>query len=93
MADLHVAHASSPLAIHTSVRPPEPKKGLPNPPQTPKADDSHGPAVVFGGAFAKPPVKPASGAQGSDNNPSPFAPPKPGSDKTAGPGQHFNHVI
>jgi len=93
MADLNVAHTSSPLAIHTSVRPPEPKKVLPEPPQTPKTDDSHGPAVVLGGSFAKPLVKPSSGAQGTDDKPSPFAPPKPGSDKTDGPGQHFNHVI
>lgn len=93
MADLHVAHTSAPLAIHTNVRPAEPKKVQPNPPQTPKADDSHGPAVVFGGAFAKPPVKPSSGAQASNDKPGPFTPPKPGSDKTDGPGQHFNHVI
>ena len=93
MADLNVTQTASPLAIHTHVRPPEPKKVQPDPPQTPKTDDGHGPAVVFGGSFAKPPVKAASGVQGADDKPSPFAPPKPGSDKTDGPGQHFNHVI
>ena len=93
MADLNVAHAASPLALHTNVRPPEGKKVLPNAQDIHKVDDSHGPAVVLGGAFAKPPVKPASGVQGTDSKPSPFAPPKPGSDRTDGPGQHFNHVI
>jgi hypothetical protein len=93
MADLNVAHASSPLAIHSNIRPPEGKKVLPQAQDIQKVGDSHGPAVVFGGSFAKPPVKPASDAQGSSDKPSPFAPPKPGSDKTDGPGQHFNHVI
>ena len=93
MADLHVAHTSSPLAIHTNVRPPEPKKVLPDPAQPPKTDDSRGPAVVLGGAFAKPPAKPTSGLQAGDNRQAAFTPPKPGSTKTDGPGQRFNHVI
>ncbi len=93
MADLNVTNASSsPLAIHGHVRPPEPKKVQPDA-QNIQVDTGHGPAVVLGGSFAKPPVKPSSGAQGTDNKPNPFTPPKPGSDKTDGPGQHFNHVI
>jgi hypothetical protein len=98
MADLHVAHASSPVAIRTNARPPEPKKVSPNPPQTPKADNSHGPAVVLGGALAKPPVKPAGATEVRQDKPNPVTPPKPvvqktSSGKTDGPGQHFNHVI
>jgi hypothetical protein len=93
MADLNVAHAASPLAIHSNIRPPEPKKVLPQAQDIQKVDDSHGPAVVFGGAFAKPPVKPASGVQTGQDKPSPFAPPKPGADGPEKPGQHFNHVI
>jgi len=86
MTDLKVAHAPPP-PVHRAA-PPETKTPPASPPPT--GDASHGPAVVLSGVFAKPPVKPASSVQASQDRPGPFTPPKPGSDK---PGQHVNHVI